>query len=195
MSAVGKRRRVRGLGMVLVSLAFALGATGVWAAASEDPLAALGFQAPDRPRAAPAFALPDLRGRIVRSTGLVGRPALVSFFATWCPACRSEMPALAQLAREFRDTDLMFLLINYGEGRQAVEAFASQFALEMPVLLDRDEKVGDASGVRFLPTHVLIGRRGEVLGIAVGPKAWEGAAARRLLRSILARPSESAGRS
>jgi len=144
---------------------------------------------------APTFSLRDLRGRTVRSADLTGRPALVSFFATWCPTCRAEMPALARLHREFRETELTFLLINYGEGARAVEAFAAEFAIELPVLLDPQEKVGDALGVRFLPTHVLIGRRGEVLGTAVGPKAWEGPAARRLLQSLLCRPSELAGRS
>lgn len=53
--------------------------------------------------AAPSFSLPRLGGRgsvgIPGNGGGNGRPAVLVFYASWCPPCRQEIPALAAAYR------------------------------------------------------------------------------------------------
>lgn len=49
------------------------------------------------------FVLPDLDEQPVRLADFRGKPVLLNFWATWCPPCEQELPALAAIAEEFRD--------------------------------------------------------------------------------------------
>jgi thiol-disulfide isomerase/thioredoxin len=51
----------------------------------------------------PEFDLPDLAGKKVSLRSQLGRPVLVSFFATWCPPCVDEAPSLDVLAGRLGD--------------------------------------------------------------------------------------------
>jgi thiol-disulfide isomerase/thioredoxin len=46
---------------------------------------------------APDFTLKDLNGKTVSLSAFKGKVVLLNFFATWCPPCRAEMPALNKL--------------------------------------------------------------------------------------------------
>src|SRR5262252_9563490 len=50
---------------------------------------------------APAFALPDLSGNTVNSKSLAGKVAVLSFGATWCSSCTSELKSLESLQAKF----------------------------------------------------------------------------------------------
>jgi thiol-disulfide isomerase/thioredoxin len=53
-----------------------------------------------RPRAPmPPLPLKDLRGKDVVLTAKPGRVTLINFWATWCAACRLDLPVIASLAR------------------------------------------------------------------------------------------------
>jgi peroxiredoxin/uncharacterized membrane protein len=52
-------------------------------------------------REAPAFTLETLTGDRVTLEGLRGRPVVLSYFATWCPPCRTEVNALVKLHERF----------------------------------------------------------------------------------------------
>src|SRR6185312_4112998 len=57
-----------------------------------------------RPRTAmPPIRLQDLHGKDVVVTAKPGRITLVNFWATWCAACRLDLPVLASLAGSQRD--------------------------------------------------------------------------------------------
>ena len=190
------RRVVWGAGALLAALivatALAPGAT-TWgtprapAAPGElgPLLAALTLQSGGGDTPAPRFVLRTLEGRAVTAEDFRGKVVLVSFFATWCPTCKSEMPALRRLAERFRGTEFVLLMVSYGERGEAVRPFAAELRFAHEVLLDTHMRVGDDFGVKFLPTHYLIGRGGELVATGVGPKAWDGPAASRLIGSLL----------
>jgi thiol-disulfide isomerase/thioredoxin len=155
--------------------------------------AALGLQMPAPEVGVPRFVLRDIGGRAISAEALRGKVALISFFATWCPSCQGEMPAFRELTARFQGTDFILVLVNYGESREAVLAYAADLAFAHAILLDPGTRVGDSLAVKFLPTHFLLGRHGELVATGVGPKAWDGSDAAQLIVRLLGRGAEAGG--
>lgn len=105
-----------------------------------------------------AFFLADGRGADLAS--LQGKPVVLNFWATWCGPCRAEMPDLVELHE--RDADLVVLEVNVGEELSVVEEFASEFGMNMTVVLDREDLIRRAYGVRNMPTTVFVKADGTI---------------------------------
>ena len=122
--------------------------------------------APAGSRQAPAFALPDLAGKTVSLSAYRGKPVLVNFWATWCPSCREEMPALEGL---FRRSGGRFSVIGVSldENLAAVPPFVKVHGVTFPILI-ADQKVSADYAVRGLPTAYLIDADGRIARRWVG---------------------------
>ncbi len=122
-----------------------------------------GFLAPD-------FTLESLDGRQVRLSALRGKVVLVNLWASWCPPCRAEMPALDKVYQSDRSRGLEVLAVNATnqDGEADARAFVEQLGLSFPVLLDRDGTAGQHYLLRSLPTSIFIDRRGVIRAIVVG---------------------------
>ncbi len=94
-----------------------------------------------------------------------GKVVLVNLWATWCGPCRSETPALERLYEEERARGLVVLGVDQGESANAAGAFAREFHLTYPILLDEQQRYGRAYAAVGLPTTIVIDRTGK---IAVG---------------------------
>ncbi len=94
-----------------------------------------------------AFVLPRLGGRgTVSLVSLRGRPVVANFFASWCPECRTELPAFAQAARSLRGR-VTFLEVNSLETGNGA-AMADQFGLARAgAIVLKDEGGSDNSGL------------------------------------------------
>ena len=57
-------------------------------------------------KAAPDLAVSDIEGRQHRLSDYRGRDVLVVFWATWCPACKMEIPHLNELRETFEEDEL-----------------------------------------------------------------------------------------
>ncbi len=113
------------------------------------------------------FRLSDLQGKQVSLASLSGQTVLINVWATWCPPCREEMPMLVEYARR-NPKGVTILGINDGETREEAAAFAQQFGMTFPVLLDVNSRYLDAILVDNLPTTILVGPDGVVRAIHVG---------------------------
>jgi peroxiredoxin len=125
--------------------------------------------APYPQNAAPGFTLNQLTGQSFTLNQLRGKPAIINFWATWCPPCRRELPAL-QAAYEARRNDIGFVAVDVKEDSAAVEAFIKEMGLTFPVVVDPDGQVSDiAYEVRGIPTTLFIDANGVVAARHVGP--------------------------
>jgi thiol-disulfide isomerase/thioredoxin len=133
----------------------------------------------------PPFSLTTLDGRSVHSKDLKGKVVLLNFWATWCGPCKEEMPSLERLRRQFTPQEFALLTVTTDLQREGIKLFLSHLGLGLPVLLDEDKETSAAFMVRGLPTTVLIGQDGTVIGRAVGPRDWDSPDAIALVASLL----------
>jgi cytochrome c biogenesis protein CcmG, thiol:disulfide interchange protein DsbE len=116
----------------------------------------------------PDVSLTNLAGEQVRLSDYAGRPVLVNAWATWCPPCRAEMPALHAFYVAHQAEGFQLLAINAGEGRSNVISYIAQQGFTFPVLLDPGTQALERLGVRSFPTSILVGRDGLVRRIHIG---------------------------
>lgn len=152
---------------------------------------------------APAFSLKTLNPEVAgspwfRLDALVGeepddaqaRVVLLSFFASWCGPCKSELPFLVQLDGMYRDQGLRVVSISIDQEEAAIEAarrLTAEARVRHPVLTDRfnvlaRRYLGDQSP---LPSVFLVGRDGNLLLIEKGYSKEAGAFLLGEVRSAL----------
>lgn len=125
------------------------------------------------------FRLATLGGDTVSLQDYRGKVVLLNFWATWCPACRSEMASIELYYQAHQAEDLVVLGVNYQEDSDLVALFVADAELSFPVLLDTGGKTASAYGVVGLPSSYFISCRGELLGF------WPGAVSKSLLEQHL----------
>jgi cytochrome c biogenesis protein CcmG, thiol:disulfide interchange protein DsbE len=118
---------------------------------------------------APSFTLPSTTGEQIDLASLRGQVVLVNIWATWCPPCRAEMPAIQASYTSYRDQGFVVLAINQREDAAVVQAYLDQHQLTIPTLLDTDGAVGALYQANALPSSFLIGRDGTVRAVYRGP--------------------------
>jgi thiol-disulfide isomerase/thioredoxin len=91
-----------------------------------------------------------------------GQVVLLNIWATWCPPCREEMPALQRFARE-NAGKVVVLSVDQGESASAASAFAREHGVTFPILLDEQQQYGRAYAALGMPTSVVVGRDGRVV--------------------------------
>ena len=89
------------------------------------------------------------------------------------------------LYREFNADGLVVVGVNLRESREAVRAFAQEFGITFPLLLDSEGHSPKLFGLWGHPNTVLIDRQGRVVGLVRGERDWQSEAARRLVRELL----------
>lgn len=123
--------------------------------------------APREPASLPSWQGVALDARTVALSGLKGQPVVVNLWASWCPPCRREMPAMLQ-ARNAQP-QVRFLWVNQGEAPETVARFAAQQRLPAAdVLLDLAGQLGSELGHKALPTTLFYDRQGRLAAVRVG---------------------------
>jgi hypothetical protein len=96
------------------------------------------------------------------------------------------LPSVNALYEEFKDRGLEVRLVNFREDAAQVKRAAEQRGYTAPVLLDASGDVtGRGYGVWGPPTVYLVDRKGQLVGRAVGPRGWDSAQAKTLVRALL----------
>ncbi len=121
-------------------------------------------------RPAPDFTLPTLAGKKISLSEYKGRVVLINLWATWCPSCVREMPALVRISQKFRDQGLVVLGVDtvYQDDRAKVAQFVHDQGVTYPIVLDVDDVFGEKYGARLLPTSYLVDQSGKIVYVRVG---------------------------
>lgn len=119
--------------------------------------------------AAAGFALANVvqGGATLSLAAYRGHPLIVNFWASWCPPCRKEMPALQAIARRYAGR-IDFVGIDTNDQRASARAFLVKTGVSYPVGFDPSAAVAARYGVFGLPTTYFIGANGALLGREIG---------------------------
>lgn len=173
MSADGVGKWVAGVATVaLVGTLVVLG----WTHRSDFTAAEVGARAPE-------VRLVSLTGDTLALSDYRGQVVLLNFWATWCPPCVRELPAMERAYDALRDRGFTVLAVavdampaSDGQGPGAnVRQFVDRFDLSFPILLDRTGDTEMEYGVTGLPTSYVIGPDGVIESRVIGAREWDSA--------------------
>ena len=155
--------------MALIALLLGLG--WIWFSRAPEGSTTSGLiPAPQAGFLAPGFTLESLGGRQIALDDLRGQVVLVNVWATWCPPCRAEMPAMQQVYEEYREQGFEILAVNATnqDTLANLDPFIAEYGLTFPILLDPSGDVTRLYRVLSLPTSFFVGRDGVISEIVVG---------------------------
>ncbi len=132
---------------------------------------------------APDFLKQSLDGEMVSLTGLRGKVVMVDFWSSWCPPCRQEAPALAQVFREYEDKNIEFIGVIIWDNRRDAARYVKEFKLPYPNVLDETGEIAIDYGVVGIPEKFFIDANGNLVRKFAGP--MEPKALRAILDGLL----------
>jgi peroxiredoxin len=118
------------------------------------------------------FTLVDVNAREVRLADLRGNTVFLNFWTTWCPPCRSEMPDMEKLYQNFKDKHFAMVAVSLREAAEVVKQFTESHRLNFTVVLDQNGEVSRQFRIRSIPTTYILNTRGQIVGVAPGPRKW-----------------------
>ncbi len=150
---------------------------GVVVVAAAVLVLALTFTSPGATSTAPApsFSVPRLGGGPPVSLPVVGdgahAPVVLTFFASWCSSCHSELPVVAAVADHESATraPIVFLGIDDNDAAASGLAFARRSGVTFPVGKDFYTEVGAQYRLEGLPDTVFINATGHIVATVRGP--------------------------
>lgn len=134
---------------------------------------------PFRTATGDSVTLADFRGKVV----------LLNFWATWCPPCIEEMPALDRLAAAVSDDDrIAVVVVNEDRnGASVAPKWLAEHGLSaLDAYVDERQALARGMGLRGMPTTYLIGKDGTKLAYKEGVAAWDDAAFIAALKALAA---------
>jgi peroxiredoxin len=128
----------------------------------------------------PDFTLDDVNGNAISLENLRGKVVMINFWATWCPPCVEELPAMQNLKESWSDRPFEILAINMGESASVIRSFMARLGLDItfPLLVDPQTVVAKQYQVTSLPATLLVDRKGMFAFGGVGARDWNSAAVR-----------------
>ncbi len=94
---------------------------------------------------------------------LQGKPAVVVFWATWCPYCKAFMPYAKDIQADYADTGVQIVTLNSKErGRGDPKAYVDSLDFPMFAIAEADA-IGEAYSINFIPGLLVVDGEGRVV--------------------------------
>ena len=109
--------------------------------------------------------LSDYRGKVV----------VLNYWATWCPPCVEETPALIELNKRISSRNGVVLGVSVDEDEQAYKKFIQDHGINFPTSRDASKKSAQDYGTVMYPETYIIDRKGKIARKVIGPQDWNSA--------------------
>ncbi|MEU8257784.1 redoxin family protein [Micromonospora inaquosa] len=96
----------------------------------------------------------------------VAGPAVINVWASWCPPCRTELPAFQRLS-ERAAGQLQVVGVNSRDSRSGAQSIGEDFGVRFPMLTDQGEAVQRELKRNAIPLTLFVAADGQVRHIDV----------------------------
>jgi len=134
---------------------------------------------------APNVAFADSGGNSWNVSDFRGKVVAVHFWATWCPPCRTEIPELERMYRDFKGRAFQLLPVLFNDDLSKGTRFLQVQGATMPLLTDESGVGGVRYGVTGVPETYLIDKKGVLRKAFIGPVSWDDPSARAFVENLL----------
>ena len=119
----------------------------------------------------PDFTMKDEEGNDVRLSDYFDKPAVLNFWASWCPPCRSEMPCFDTAYQEYGEK-IHFILVDLTDGSRETEedakAFVAEQGFSFPIYFDTTLEGAYSYGVNSIPMTLFLDPDGVLRAYRIG---------------------------
>lgn len=112
---------------------------------------------------APEFVLNDINGNSVKMSQFRGKTVVLIFWASWCPDCRAEVPALKELQAKTDPSKVVFVSISSDRIVEAWKRYVTENEMGGVQLYKDKSKVSEDYHVKWIPSQYVIGPDGKVV--------------------------------
>lgn len=116
------------------------------------------------------FSYPD--GTEKTLSDLEGYKVLLQFWATWCPSCVKELPAIEAIYAE-NSLDIAFLLVPVNNAEFEVNSFITQKGYTFPIAFDKNGEIAKLYKISSIPMTYIIDEEGIIESKMLGYRTEE----------------------
>lgn len=147
----------------------------------ESPSGSLAFLS-----SAKALPIVDRQGKVTDLVNQKGHLIIVHFWATWCPPCVEEIPALSKFWDRYRNRpDLTLFAVSVDKDWKIIDDFAKKNPNELPMYRDPNAATAQRFGTTQYPETYIINPAGRVIYRVQGGIEWGNADVQKRIDQLL----------
>ncbi len=132
-------------------------------------------------------AFKDAKGNPTDFSQYKGKVVMVNMWATWCPPCVRELPAIARLEKKFSNDDFVVLPISIDRnGKEKVAPFLKSMGMEnFTTYYDSTQELGEVFPLDTIPATFILNQKGELVAYVRTFVDWDADKAKELIQSFI----------
>ncbi len=113
---------------------------------------------------APDFEGKTIKAKEIKLSDYSGKVVLIDFWASWCPPCREEMPALIDFYDSHKNSKFQLIAVNIDDKEENMQSFLDNLfpEPEFPIIADNKQKIPPLFNIEAMPTTIFIDKKGKI---------------------------------
>lgn len=134
-------------------------------------------------KTAPNFQF-TLNGEPTSLAAMRGKVVVLNFWATWCPPCIAETPALERMYSQLEPLGVTVLGVSVDDDAEAYRKFLVDNHISFPTYRDPSKRISLTYGTKMYPETYIIGRDGKIERKLIGEQDWNSPQLMGYLRDV-----------
>jgi peroxiredoxin len=130
----------------------------------------------------------EIAGKTEHLSDFKGKVVVLNFWASWCPPCVSEAPAMNRLQQYIASRNGVVLGGSIDEDPQAYDKFLKDYNVNFPTFRDPSKKISLEYGTSIIPETYIIDRHGKIARKIIGEQQWDSAEMLAYFDALLGQP-------
>ncbi len=133
------------------------------------------------------IAFNDADGKAIDFSQYKGKVVMVNMWATWCPPCVRELPAIERLSTKFKADEFILLPISIdADGKQQVQPFLASLGMnKFNSYYDPEQKLGQVLPLDTIPATFILDQNGQLIAFVRSFVDWDDAKAQKLIQGFI----------